>query len=333
MRIIALEEHFTLPSGDRTPPGSHPGNDREVITGVPTAAALLDLGAGRLAAMDEAGIDMQVLSLNQPGCQLLEGDAALATAIEANDHLAAAVRRHPDRFAGFAAIPSFDPGAGALELRRCVVELGFGGGVINGHSRGRFLDDPHFWPIFEAAHELGVPIYLHPSTPHPGAMAAYFKGYEELAYAAWGFALDTCSHFMRLVFAGVFDRYPRLKIILGHLGEGLPFWLHRANDHTRLAAARRGLKKDLAGYLRENLVVTCSGNFSVPAMLCTIMALGIDNVMFAVDWPYETNRDGVAFLKSLPIGPADMEKIAGRNAGILLGLPDGRSGAGRGTAS
>lgn len=320
MRIITLEEHFSLPDGDR-PPGSHPGNDREVITGIRTADALLEIGPARLAAMDEAGIDVQVLSLNQPGCQLLEGDAALAMAVQANQYLHAAIARHPTRFAGFAAIPTFDPVAGAAEFRRAVVELGFCGGVINGHSRGRFLDDPYFWPIFAVADELRVPIYLHPSTPHPDAMATYFKGYEELAFAAWGFALDTCSHFLRLVFAGVFDRFPNLRIILGHLGEGLPFWLYRANDHTRLAAVRRGLNKDLAGYLRDHLVVTCSGNFSVPAMLCTIMALGVDNVMFAVDWPYESNVNGVAFLRSLPIAPADLEKIADGNASALLRLP------------
>lgn len=318
MKIIALEEHFMLPG--EPPPGAHAGNDREIRTGVATAAALQDLGAMRLAAMDAAGIDMQILSLNQPGCQLLEGAAALALAMASNDRLRQAVDAHPDRFQGFAAIPTFDPEAGARELRRAVVELGLCGGVINGHSRGRFLDDPYFWPIFETAEALGIPIFLHPSTPHPGAMDVYFKGYEDLAYAAWGFAMDTCSHFLRIVFAGTFDRFPNLRMILGHLGEGIPFWIHRANDHMRLAARRRGLKRELADYLRDNLVITCSGNFSVPAMLCSIAGLGIDRVMFAVDWPYESNLEAVAFLKGLPLSAADIEKVAGGNARALLRL-------------
>ena len=318
VKIIALEEHFMLP-GD-PPPGAHAGNDREIKTGVKTASALLDLSEARLADMDAAGIDMQVLSLNQPGCQLLEGDAAIALAKAANDRLRKAIDGHPDRFQGFAAIPTSDPKAGASELRRAVVELGFCGGVINGHTGGRFLDDPFFWPIFEAAESLRVPIFLHPSAPHPAAMKAYFEGYEELAYAAWGFALDTCSHFLRIVFAGTFDRFPDLKIILGHLGEGIPFLMHRANDHTRLAAQRRGLKRELADYIRDNLVITCSGHFSVPAMLCSIASLGVERVMFAVDWPYESNQEGVAFLKGLPLSAADIAKIAGGNAQTLLGL-------------
>lgn len=319
MKIIALEEHFMLP-GD-PPPGAHAGNDREIRTGVRTAAALQELGDARLADMDAAGIDMQVLSLNQPGCQLLEGAAAIAMASTANDRLRAAIDAHPDRFQGFAAIPTSDPRAGADELRRAVTGLGLCGGVINGHSGGRFLDDSFFWPIFEVAEDLRVPIFLHPSTPHPAAMKVYFEGYEELAYAAWGFAMDTCSHFLRIVFAGTFDRFPNLQIILGHLGEGIPFLMDRANDHTRLALRRRGLQRELADYIRNNLSITCSGHFSVPAMLCSIAGLGIDRVMFAVDWPYESNREGVAFLKGLPLGAPDIAKIAGGNARSLLRLP------------
>ena len=303
------------------PPGAHPGNDREIRTGVRTASALQDLGEARLADMDAAGIDMQVLSLNQPGCQRLEGAAAIAVATAANDRLRQVIDGRPDRFQGFAAIPTSDPQAGAAELRRAVVELGFCGGVINGTSQGRFLDDPFFWPIFEAAEDMRVPIFLHPGEPHPGAMATYFDGYQDLAYAAWGFAMDTCSHFLRIVFAGTFDRFPNLKIILGHLGEGLPFLMHRANDHTQLAAQRRGLKRELSDYLRSNLVITCSGHFSTAALLCSVAELGIEQVMFAVDWPYESNCEAVAFLKGLPLGAADIAKIAGGNAQALLRLP------------
>jgi predicted TIM-barrel fold metal-dependent hydrolase len=321
MRIIALEEHFIMPREERSlPPGAHRGSDREKLLGFDVTAELLNLGDTRLAAMDAAGIDLQVLSHNQPGCQALDAAAAIPFAREVNDLLAAAVNAHPDRFAGFAALPTADPAAAVRELDRAVTRLGFKGGMINGHTQGVFLDDKRFWCIFECAQALGVPIYLHPSKPHPAAMGAYFEGYEELALAAWGFAIDTGAHFLRLVFAGVFDAFPKLTFILGHLGEGLPFMLHRINDQTRLAATRRGLKKTPAQYLTENLVVTCSGNFSDAAFRCSVMALGVDNVLFSVDWPYESNVAAVEFLKRQPLGPHEMEKIAHRNAERILHL-------------
>jgi predicted TIM-barrel fold metal-dependent hydrolase len=319
MRIIALEEHFMLPS-DELPPGAHRGNDREIRTGIDSGTELLDLGDRRIAAMDDAGIDVQVLSLNQPGCQALESPAAVAKARDANDYLFEKIMLHPSRFAGLAAVPTADPAAAAVELDRAVRRLGFKGAMINGHTNGTFLDDRKFWDIFECAEALRIPVYLHPRSPHPDVMNTYFKGYEELAFAAWGFALDTCSHFLRLVFAGVFDRFPKLTIILGHMGEGLPFWLHRADDHTRIAAKRRGLKRSLAEYLTENMVITCSGNFSTPAMVCSVMALGADNIMFAVDWPYESNRAAVQFVRQLPLDQEVIEKIAYRNAARILGL-------------
>jgi predicted TIM-barrel fold metal-dependent hydrolase len=321
MKIIALEEHFILPREEQNlPPGAHRGNDREKVLGFDVVAALLDLGDARLAAMDAAGIDMQVLSHNQPGCQALGAEAAIPMAREANDLLFEAVKAHPDRFAGLAALPTANPTAAAKELDRAVTRLGFKGAMINGHTQGSFLDDRKYWPIFECAHSLDVPIYLHPSMPHPAVMKTYFDGYEELALAAWGFGIDTGAHYLRLVFAGVFDEFPKLTFILGHLGEGLPFMLHRINDQTRLAAARRGLKKTPAQYLTENLVVTCSGNFSAPAFLCTVMALGVDNVLFSVDWPYESNSAAVEFLKRQPLQPHDLEKVAHLNAKRVLRL-------------
>lgn len=319
MKIIALEEHFILPS-DGLPPGAHRGNDRQIRTGIDSGAELMDIGDRRIAAMDEAGIDVQVLSHNQPGCQALDASTAVAKAREANDYLFERIASHPGRFVGLAAVPTADPAAAAVELERAVTRLGFKGAMINGHTEGSFLDDRKYWDIFECAHALGVPIYLHPRGPHPDVMKTYFVGYEELAFAAWGFALDTCSHFLRLVFAGVFDRFPHLTIILGHMGEGLPFWLDRADDHTRVAAKRKGLKKTLAEYLTENMAITCSGNFSVPAMMCSVMALGPDNIMFAVDWPYESNRTAVQFLRQLNFDQEIIEKIAHRNAARVLGL-------------
>jgi predicted TIM-barrel fold metal-dependent hydrolase len=319
MRIIAIEEHFVLPR-EEVPPGAQRGNDREKLLGLDMAAELLDLGKRRIAAMDAAGIDLQVLSHNQPGCQALAASEAIPLAKEVNDHLFEAVKAHPGRFAGFAALPTADPAAAAKELERAATKLGFKGAMINGHTRGSFLDEKRFWCIFECAQALGVPVYLHPRMPHPAVMKAYFEGYEELALAAWGFGIDTGVHFLRLVFAGVCDAFPDLKFILGHLGEGLPFMLYRLNDQTRLAAARRGLKKTPAQYLTENVVVTCSGNFSAPAFICTVMALGIDNVLFSVDWPYESNAGAVDFLRHLPLAPRDMEKIAHLNAERVLRL-------------
>lgn len=321
MRIIALEEHFILPREEQNlPPGAHRGNDREKLLGFDVVAELLDLGDTRLAAMDAAGIDVQVLSHNQPGCQALDAAEAVPVAREVNDLLFDAVKAHPDRFAGLAALPTADPDAAVREFERTVTQLGFRGAMINGHTRGSFLDERKYWGIFECAEALDVPIYLHPSKPHPAVMQAYFAGYEELALAAWGFGIDTGAHFLRLVFAGVFDAFPRVKIILGHLGEGLPFMLHRIQDQTQLAAQRRGLRRTPLQYLTENLSVTCSGNFFTPAFLCTVSALGIDNVMFSVDWPYESNSAAVAFLRGQPLSPRDIAKVAHRNAERILGL-------------
>ncbi|MGE0035829.1 MAG: amidohydrolase family protein [Xanthobacteraceae bacterium] len=321
LRIIALEEHFILPREEQNlPPGAHRGNDREKLLGFDVIAELLDLGDRRIAAMDAAGIDVQVLSHNQPGCQALDATAAVPVAREVNDLLFETVKTHPDRFAGLAALPTADPAAAARELERAVTRLGFRGAMINGHTGGSFLDERKYWCIFEAAHALDVPIYLHPSKPHPAVMQAYFDGYEELALAAWGFGIDTGAHFLRMVFAGVFDAFPKLTVILGHLGEGLPFMLHRIQDQTQLAAKRRGLKRAPIEYLTENLAVTCSGNFSPPAFACTVAALGIDNVMFSVDWPYESNAAAVEFLKRQPLAPADLAKVAHGNAERILRL-------------
>ncbi len=324
MRIIAIEEHVTTPLYEAkkaaAPRGFTAVPDRNLRVGHDVAAELLNIGDTRLAAMDELGIDLQVLSLTQPGPQALDAADAIAVATDANDRMFAATKAHPTRFAAFAALPTPDPAAAVKELERAVTKLGFKGAMINGHTRGEFLDDKKFRPIFEAAQALDVPIYLHPRDPHPAAKQAYFDGYEELSSAAWGFTLDTVSHFLRLVFSGVFDAYPRLKLILGHLGEGIPFFLHRMEDHTCLAAKRRGLKKTFAEYVRDNVTVTTSGNFSIAALQCTVAVLGIDKVIFSVDWPYESNRLGVDFLKHLPLGPDDIEKLAHGNVERLLRL-------------
>jgi 2,3-dihydroxybenzoate decarboxylase len=324
MRIIAIEEHFITPMYREKVGANEYRNfylsSRGETMGHDIMAENLDLGASRLRHMDEQGVDMQVLSFGSPGCQMFGAEVAIPMAKDANDRLYQAVQKYPARFAGFAALPTADPKASVDELERCVAQLGFKGAMIHSHQQGEFLDAKKYWPIWERAERLGVPVYLHPALPHPKVVEAYFGGYEELARAPWGFAVDTSCHFLRLVFSGLFDAYPKLKIVLGHLGEMLPFAMHRLNEHSIHAAKRRGLKKQPIQYLRDNLVVTTSGNWFEPAFVCTLLALGADNIVFAIDWPYESNKAGMDFFRKLSLSDADKEKIGHRNAERLLGL-------------
>jgi predicted TIM-barrel fold metal-dependent hydrolase len=324
MKTIAIEEHFITPMcrENLRPPF---GRAEDYATskerlGHDVPEQLLDLGDKRLAAMDAAGIDIQVLSLTSPGCQAFDAELAIPMARDANDRLADAVKAHPDRFAGFAALPTADPQAAAKELERAITRLGFKGAMINGHTRGSFLDEKKNWVLLECAESLDVPIYMHPIRSHPGVEKIYYEGYQELARAGWAYAVDTSIHFLRLVYAGVFDAYPRLRFILGHLGEAIPFGMQRLDEHSYQAAARRGLKKSPSQYLRDNLLVTTSGNFFAPAFLCTMLALGVDKILFSVDWPFELNTRAVQFLKDLPVSEEDREKIAHRNAERVLRL-------------
>jgi predicted TIM-barrel fold metal-dependent hydrolase len=323
MRIIAIEEHITTPlyaaKQSDTPRRRTSMADRGSRVGHDVIAELANVSNSRIAAMNEAGIDMQVLSMTMPGPQGLPAADAIAVARDANDRMADAIKAHPNRFAAFAALATPDVGAAVKELQRAVTDLGFKGTMINGHTNGEFLDNKKYWPIFEAAEALGVPVYLHPRDV-PQAAAFYFDGYPEIATAACGFTVDTMIHFLRLIFAGVFDAFPKLHFILGHLGEGLPFMLDRVEDHTALAAKRRGLKKTVVEVMRSNVWVTTSGNFAAPALRCTVDTLGIDRVMFSVDWPYESNKIAVAFLNKLALPPADLEKLAHGNAERLLKL-------------
>ena len=322
MKIIVLEEHITTSLYTEkeivTPRRRQSMIDRSERVGHDVVAELMNVSNTRIAAMDEAGIDFQILSMTMPGPQGLPADEAIAVARDANDRMAAAVKAHPDRFAAFACLPTPDVAASVKELQR-TIGLGFKGTMINGHTNGEFLDDKKFWPIFEAAQALDVPVYLHPRDIPPKA-AFYFEGYPEIATAACGFTIDTTIHFMRLVFGGVFEAFPKLKFLLGHLGEGLPFVLDRIEDHTALAIKRRGFKKTFAETMLENVWVTTSGNFSPPALRCTVDVLGIDRVMFSVDWPYESNKVGMAFFNKLDLPAADLEKLAHGTAERLLKL-------------
>jgi predicted TIM-barrel fold metal-dependent hydrolase len=324
MRIIAIEEHFITPMYREKVAANEFRNfyltARSREMGHDIIEENLDLGAKRIAHMDAAGVDMQVLSFGSPGPQAFSADVAIPMARDANDRLYQAIQSHPKRFAGFAALPTADPEKAAQELERCVTKLGFKGAMIHSHQQGEFLDGAKYRGVWKTAERLGVPVYLHPALPHPMAVKAYFEGYEELARAPWGFAVDTSCHFLRLVFSGLFDDCPKLKIILGHLGEGIPFAMHRLDTHARAAAERRGLKKAPIDYFRENLVVTTSGNWYEPAFVCTLLALGIDSMLFAIDWPYESNKVGMEFFNRLSLNDTDKHKLAHGNAEKLLRL-------------
>jgi predicted TIM-barrel fold metal-dependent hydrolase len=237
----------------------------------------------------------------------------------ANDRLAKVISVHPARFAGFAALPTPDPKAAADELERTVVTLGFKGGMVHGLTNGAFLDEKAFWPIFERAQALDVPLYIHPSVPSPAVIEAYYRDYAErwpsFVRAAWGFTVETATQGIRLVLSGVLDKYPRTKIILGHLGEGLPFFSWRINE----ALARDG--KDLRPFsdvLREHFYITTSGFFSNPALVCCIAELGIDRILFSVDYPFVDNTPGTKWIEAAPLNDEDRDKILSGNARRLL---------------
>lgn len=324
-RIIAIEEHFSIPSYRQKTSVNEARSfyisSRSELLGYQIGQEIDDLGRSRLEHMDAAGVDLQILSFNAPIAQGFDAEGAIAMAREINEKLAAAVKEYPTRFAGFAALPMPAPEAAADELERCVRDHRFVGAMIHGHIMGSFLDDKKFWPIFERAENLGVPIFLHPALPNPEAMKAYFEGFEDvLARPGWGFAVDTSIHFLRILFAGVFDAFPKLQMVMGHLGEGLPFGMHRLNDHTYLSAKRRGLKKTPLEYIRDHLYVATSGNWYEPAFLCTLLAMGADRILWAIDWPYEANRIGMDFWNKISLSDADREKIAHLNAERLFRL-------------
>src|SRR5215216_3028515 len=324
MRTIALEEHFAT-GVFMEGPGRRLKEQAEAARAHPKVAAgydrlvegLCDLGEGRVAAMDAAGIDVQVLSLTSPGVEQLDAAEAVALAREANDVLVEAVRRHPDRFAGFAALPTPAPEAAAEELERAVVYHGFVGTLVNGHAGGRYLDDEYYWPILERAEALGVPIYLHPTTPPRAVVEASYGGAELLATAAWGWHVETATHLLRLILGGAFDRYPGLQLLVGHMGEGLPFFLPRLE--LALPAEVTKLDRPVVNYLRENVHYTFGG-FNWDQAFLDLLQVGAERVMFSTDHPYASMAEARAFLDRLPAGPADKEKIAHGNAERLLRL-------------
>ncbi len=285
---------------------------------------LLDLAEGRLRDMDEAGIDMQVLSLTAPGCEDFSPADGIALSKKTNDELSKAIKRYPDRFIGLAALAPQSPGEAADELERAVKELGLRGAKIHSHIGDTYLDDKRYWVIFERVEKLDVPIYLHPTTPRPSMLKPYTDYGYALAGPAWGFGAETALHAMRLIYSGVFDKYPGLKIILGHLGEGLIFWMDRIDFAFKKPWMDKELqpkiKKLPSEYIRNNFIITTSGMFAVPAFLCVFMEIGADRVMFASDYPYEKSEEAAHFMEKVPISDIDKEKIYHLNAERLFKL-------------
>jgi predicted TIM-barrel fold metal-dependent hydrolase len=309
--VIALEEHYY-----DAELAALPG----FLASAPMRAQLLDFESKGIEAMDRAGIDIQVISHNAPSGQAL--DAAQGDLMRrVNDRLAATCARHPGRLFAFAGLATADPEGAARELERCVNELGFRGAMIHGPTAGRFIDDPAFWPVFERAEALGVPVYLHPTYPCRAMTDLYCADYAarfpQFPNAAWGFAVETGSIAIRMVLSGVFGKHPGLRCILGHFGETLPFHLWRLN-HTLSEPGPDGL--DFAATFRRHFWLTSSGLFSNHALACSIAEMGTDRVMFSLDWPYECADEAVAWARAVPLGAEDRARFLGGNARELLRL-------------
>jgi uncharacterized protein len=325
MRTIAIEEHF-LANGfrevmNRDAPSQGRGSNE--ASAAELHAKLGDLGSIRLKDIDAGGIDLQVISHTVSGIVSLPGSEGVRLVREANDQLAAAIAAHPTRFAGFATLPMTDPEAAADELERAVRSLGLIGAMINGTTDGRFLDDPSFLPILERAVALNVPIYVHPGVPPAAVREAYYASFDpavsfSFSTAGWGWHSEVGIHALRLILAGVFDRLPTLQIIIGHMGEMIPFMLARINNV--LTPVAKHLQRTVPEYFLQNFSITTSSFFTDPPLLLALQIMGADRIMFAVDYPYSTNEQGRVFLDGAPISPADKEKISHLNAERLLKL-------------
>lgn len=329
LRIIATEEAFAIPEqldAMRKIAAETGEYDADLFLWRFTLAGgvlhdrLLDLDDERIRIMDQAGIDMQLLLLTSTGVQMFEADQAVEIASIANDRLAEAIARHPTRFAGLATIAPQDPARAVKEIERAVNKLKLNGIVINSHTNGEYLSERKYWPILEAASALEVPIYIHPRAPGPSYISAFKT--DHLEHAIWGYQAETGLHGLRLITGGVFDQFPNLKIVLGHMGEGIPYWLYRIDycHGGRPLIDRPKLKQKPSDYFKQNFVVTTSGvNWSPPLEFC-LSVLGADNVMFAVDYPYQETTEAIEFLHSAPISEENKKKLAYENAIRVFGI-------------
>jgi 2,3-dihydroxybenzoate decarboxylase len=315
VKKIALEEHFLCAGFEDYWKTTVADVDPNILG--PLVGRLTDFGEQRLKAMDGAGIERAVLSLSGPGVQIERDTAtAIRNARAANDILAREVQKRPDRYSGFGHLPMQDAAAAAAELERCMRELKFCGAMINGHTNGQYLDDPSLYPFWERAEALGAVIYLHPADPP--ALFPALAGYRGLRRATWEWTLETGTHALRLVFGGTFERFPKAKLALGHMGETLPFLLWRFDSRAKLYGVKLG--KPPSQYIKDNIVVTTSGMCSAEPLACTIAALGHEHVMFAADYPFESAEEAAHFIDSTPLADNVRQDICFNNAAKLLGL-------------
>jgi 2,3-dihydroxybenzoate decarboxylase len=318
VKKIALEEHFMFPGLVEYWKETAANIDRDLFERA--LGALSDFGERRLETMDKNAVEFAVLSLAGPGVQVERNtETAVRVAREANDLLAHEIQRQSGRYGGFAHLPMQDPRAAADELQRCVTDLGFQGAMINGQSNGVYLDDDRFSPFWERASALDAPIYIHPSNP-PDRPYMY-SGHPELWGPMWSWGIETANHLMRIIFAGVFDRHPKARVILGHMGEALPFQLWRIDSRWKISNKARGLNRQPSEYFRTNVHVTTSGVFSVEPLLCAASALGEDNVMFSIDYPFEDSAAACDFIETVSISEELRAKLCRRNAQGKLRLP------------
>jgi predicted TIM-barrel fold metal-dependent hydrolase len=311
--VIAIEEHYWDEELEKTYVGAEAGRPGEQYK------RLHDFTGARIKEMDEAGIDVQVLSHGAPSTQKLPADTAAALTRRVNDRLAAAIAGHKDRLAAFAALPTAVPNDAADELERTTKQLDFKGAMLHGLANGKFLDDKRFWPIFARAEQLDVPIYLHPAHPNAEVQRIYYDDYVKdfpmVARPAWGYTVETATTAIRLVLSGVFERHPKLKIILGHLGETLPFLIWRIDQALKRPGQKSMSFRDI---FSNNFYITTSGNFSNPALLCCVMEMSVDHILFAVDWPFVMNPPAIEWMHTVPLSDADKTKILSGNAKALL---------------
>ncbi len=319
---IALEEHFAIEAtlGDSKVFGGHVWEK--------LGPRLLDIQDMRLKEMDKHGVELMILSLNAPAVQAIHDvKRAIAVTKEANDHLAEEVRKRPARFAGFAALAMQDLEAAAQELTRCVKELGFVGALVNGFSQAgapdnvTYYDLPQYRPFWKTVEALDVPFYLHPRNPLP-SWTRFYEGHNWLFGPNWAFHAETAVHALRLIGSGLFDECPKLKIVLGHIGEGIPIYLWRIDGRNGWMQAphKYAAKHGVGHYFRKHFYLTTSGNFSTPALVNAMAEMGTGRVMFSVDWPFEAVDEAAAWFDKAEIGDVERGKIGRSNAIELFKL-------------
>ncbi len=315
MPVVALEEHYWDREVSQNSPGyGAPRSERQL-------KQLFDFDEMRLGEMDKNGVDVQVISHGAPSVQRVKGQLAIDLARRANDRLAEQCARHPTRFYGFGILPTDVPEAAAAELERCVRDLHFRGAMVHGLSNGRFMDHPDFWPIYERAEALQVPIYLHPATPDERVTEAYYadyvKAFPMVIRPAWGFTVETATLAIRLVLSGVFKKHPGMQFVLGHFGETLPYLMWRIDQAlSRPGQEAMSFRKTFCDHFH----ITTSGHFSTPALVCAMMEMGMERIMFSIDWPFVPNEPAMEWVGTLQFSETDMRKFLGGNAQKLLKL-------------